>query len=328
MIVTSGFIFSVVIYVVLIVFAYLILNVNLKEGLLMNNIVGNSAFMSSGSTLTPIVASDTNNTVLQYDPKSGLNINKFKLTDGVGPILNICDMLCYIPISTENYVTLLDLQKGFTLNITVGLFPVGIVEDGNYVWVVNKGSSTISLIDMQSHFVKNTIDCKGTIPVDIAYNGNNRTYVALAGSKQVVEYNVWTLESKIFFVGDNLNVPVKISFDLAGKLWILGSHGLVQTLDTSSYTLTDQFRYAGASPTTIFADDSHFYIGDSMGFVRSFIQSSKELTCTINHDFTVPIAGVMAMDYDIFVMSTGRKFSRYNSEGTLIIEFIPFDDPK
>jgi DNA-binding beta-propeller fold protein YncE len=325
MLVTSGFIMSIVIYVVTIVFAYLVFNVTLKEGLLMNNSSANSGFITRGSTLTPIIASDSNNLVLQYDPKSGLNINKFKLTDGIGAILNLNDMYCYV-CTNEDYITILDLMKGFVLNVKTGLFPVAVVDDGNFVWVVNKGSSTISLLDMQSNLVKNTVDCKGTIPVDIAYNGNNRMYVALAGSKQLVEYNVWTLENKVFFIGDNENIPIKIAYDGMGKVWILGSHGLVQSLNTATnpYILTEEMRFAGATPTTIFADVSHFYIGDSSGRVQSFISSTNQLNSTINHD-TNPIVGLMSMDFDIYVMSNAGKFARYNTAGNLIVEYIPYE---
>jgi DNA-binding beta-propeller fold protein YncE len=95
--------------------------------------------------------------------------------------------------SDTNTVAALSMEGDRRLfETTVGIEPVSVaVDGGNGVWVANKGSDTISVLDARDGRLLNTLWTeRGSAPSAIVYApGRQRIYVSLEGFESVLEIN-------------------------------------------------------------------------------------------------------------------------------------------
>jgi YVTN family beta-propeller protein len=103
--------------------------------------------------------------------------------------------------------------------IPVGTHPLGMTTDGNYVWVVNQGSNSVSKIDPSTNTVVGTYSVTnagvGLGPVAIAFDG---IYLWTVNAGDNTTTQLYTDGTNLGTLGTDVN-PSAIAFDGLG-IWI------------------------------------------------------------------------------------------------------------
>jgi YVTN family beta-propeller protein len=111
---------------------------------------------------------------------------------------------------------------------------VAIITTTNRIYVANRGSNSVSVIDGSTHSVIDTIDLSsyGSSPSGIAYHPSGFLYVSLADSDKVAVINASTEAVETVDVGDN---PAGVAVNpVSGKVYVANFGGASTVTDTVS----------------------------------------------------------------------------------------------
>ncbi len=122
-------------------------------------------------------------------------------------------------IPSSGSVSLIDLRSGRRKDVLVGLHPAGIAIRGNYAYVANAGSDTISEIDVQRARVTRTIPVHrgprrlfGSMPNTLAIYGD-KLYACCGGDNAICEIDLSSGRAKGFRPAGFYPVGIQISAD-------------------------------------------------------------------------------------------------------------------
>lgn len=110
----------------------------------------------------------------------------------------------YVPNAKENCLVVIELATNAQSKIPVGKEPVDVVIDRVKGFVTNKGDGTITVVDLNTHRVLETINLKfGCLPLVIH---EHKGYVLSPLTKEIIEINLDTYITQIhgFFLAKNL----------------------------------------------------------------------------------------------------------------------------
>jgi len=128
-----------------------------------------------------------------------------------------------------NLVVRLNPANSETLRIQVGLSPMGIAFDGDFVWVCNNGSQSLSVIDVETCQVVRTIAVTGD-PISTAFDGTHIWVAANPNSLFKIE-KPWGEPELV--TNRLVNDSRYMVFD-GTHLWISSRNGPLQKLEISS----------------------------------------------------------------------------------------------
>ena len=169
--------------------------------------------------------------------------------------------------------------------VTVGTEPLGvaITPDGNYAYVINYGSGTVSVIEISSNTVTTTVTV-GTEPYGIAITPDgNYAYVANSGSGtvSVIEISSNTVTTTVTVGTD----PRGIAITPDGNYAYVANNGsgTVSVIEISSNTVTTTVT-VGTDPRriAITPDGNYAYVANASSDTVSVIEiSSNTVTTTV-----------------------------------------------
>ena len=155
---------------------------------------------------------------------------------------------CSEKYGSDYYTTTPDLSQG----ITVGTTPISLRFDSSrsFLYVANYGSNNVSVVDILTKTVVNTISV-GTNPFHLQLDpDNNRMYVANlgGGSVSVIDTNSQSVIATI----SGLNTPRQVSVDnVNGKLYVSSYNTsnitVINNPDNLNYTINRQINIGGNS---------------------------------------------------------------------------------
>jgi len=192
--------------------------------------------------------------------------------DPITPVSSLDGRLLYVTCSSTNRVRILDVAVDSNLQvlneIAVGKTPWGaaLTPDGTRLYVTNKGSNTVSVIDALTQTVASTVPV-GSQPWGLAINPSQSfAYAANSGSGTVSVIDLSTNQvSAAITVGSN---PHWISFSPDGKLACITNNasGSVSVIDAGNHQVIQTIS-AGPHPEGLgfYPDGSRVYVATDSG---------------------------------------------------------------
>lgn len=315
-----------IINVVLIVFSYLIYNVEILGSLPSNNLKENSSAIYI-SPFSGILLSDFDQKIYWYDYTTGILINVFQFGSKIKSMFVTPDRFAWVTNSAQNYISAIDLNSGIETQTETGNGPCSAAFDGDCLWVTNSASGTVTSVTTGDFKIQKIIDI-GLNPTHIAYDGYNNLWVCVTGEKQIkiIDNTNGGVISKNFYVGDFRNSPIKVFYDKMNTLWILNDYGKIESITatqnkdkTITYKQSVVFQLPLALYTEMFVSDTSFYVGQSNGSFQAYSIINNSLQFMVKHS-DQPIDAIVTDKSTIYVFSQGA-FKSYDLFGNILRTF-------
>ncbi len=268
---------------------------------------------------------------LAWNPVKSVTFNdRFKLSMELHPqSFALKDLLLFVSNSGADYLTVIDRSYERVVGaLSVGKSPTGMVIDerGDYLYILNSGDSTISVLNLNTFRLEDPIDLfAGIDPIDIAYMpeadtgfDGGKLYVANRGSDDVTAVDISTKRVlKSVPVGDK---PSHIASDSERReVYVTNeesdSLSIIISIDDSvavEIAVDD-------SPKGIYVGEEDIYVFNQMsGTISAVSPASRNVEWTMGVE-ELPYRGLKLPDGRLFVLPyRGRALSLFDSVDVFI----------
>ena len=274
-----------------------------------------------------------------WDPvKSVTSGDRFKLSiEPLPQSLSLKDILLFVSNSGSNYLTVIDRSYGRVVGaLTVGNSPMGMAIDefGDYLYIVNSGDSTLSVLNLNTFQIEDTIDLfAGIDPIEIALmpeggmSFGGKLYVANRGSDDVTVVDLLTKRVvKSVPVGDK---PSHIAVDSERReVYVTNEESDSLSIIISMNDSVAAQVAVDESPKGIFVGEEGIYVFNRMSGTISVVSpASRSVEWTVSVAER-PYRGLRLSDGRLFVVPfKGNTLSVFDSADVYIRDIEIGDGP-